>query len=299
MRTRIVLALVGCLVCLSGVVRAEDRYFDSNGTRIRYTITGEGEPVLLIHGFTANIEAQWMLPGVIDALAEDYQVIALDNRGHGKSDKPHDPQKYGSEMAEDAIRLLDYLKIEKAHVIGYSMGAMITSKLLATHPDHLLSATLGGAAGLREAADLTFFNQLADSLEAGRGMGPLIEVLTPAGRPKPTPDQIEGINAMLTAMNDTKALAAAARGFEGLRVTDDQLKSNRVPTLAVIGADDPLKEGVDSVRDVMSNLEVVVIEDIDHMTAFSSPRFRQAIREFLAEHRDTNKPINPTLAPAK
>jgi pimeloyl-ACP methyl ester carboxylesterase len=100
------------LVCCCAIARAEDRFFESNGVKIRYTVTGQGEPVVLIHGFTANIETQWALPGVIKALAADYQVIALDNRGHGKSDKPHDAKKYGAEMVEDAVRLLDHLKIK-------------------------------------------------------------------------------------------------------------------------------------------------------------------------------------------
>src|SRR6516164_1389375 len=112
---------------------AEDQFFDSNGVKIRYTVQGQGEPVLLIHGFTANIEKNWT-PDLMKTLTKDFQVIALDNRGHGKSDKPHDPKKYGMEMAEDAVRLLDHLKIKKAHIVGYSMGAMITNKLMTTYP---------------------------------------------------------------------------------------------------------------------------------------------------------------------
>jgi pimeloyl-ACP methyl ester carboxylesterase len=257
--------------------------------KIRYTVTGKGEPVVLIHGFTANIETQWALPGVIKALAADYQVIAIDNRGHGKSDKPHDPKKYGTEMVEDAVRLLDHLKIKKAHVVGYSMGAIITKKLLFTHPDRLLSATLGGSGGLREGVEPTFFNQLADSLEQGRGMGPLIEALTPPGRPKPTAEQIEAINTMLTLMNDTKALAAVLRGFKELGVADEKLKSNRVPTLALIGADDPLKPGVDALNGKLTNLEVVVIKDTDHMTAFASPVFSKSLLAFLAKNSAATK----------
>jgi pimeloyl-ACP methyl ester carboxylesterase len=281
------------LACFCAVARAKDQFFDSNGVKIRYTIAGQGEPVLLIHGFTANIQTQWELPGIIKALSSDYQVIALDNRGHGKSDKPHDPKKYGTEMVEDAVRLLDHLKIKKAHVVGYSMGAMITKKLLFTHPDRLLTATLGGSGGLREGAEPTFFNQLADSLEQGRGMGTLIEALTPPGRPKPTAEQIEAINTMLTLMNDTKALAAVARGFKDLAVADEKLKSNRVPTLAIIGADDPLKPGVDALDGKLTNLEVVVIKDTDHMSAFASPEFAKSLRAFLAKHSAATKENAP------
>jgi pimeloyl-ACP methyl ester carboxylesterase len=289
MRASNALGLAFTLILLCGVARAEDRFFDSGGVKIHYTIEGNGEPVLLIHGFTANIQTQWGLPGIIRALADNYQVIAIDNRGHGKSDKPHDPKKYGQEMVEDAVRLLDHLKIKKVHVVGYSMGAMITSKLLATHPDRLLTATLGGSGGLREGRDLTFFNQLAESLEQGRGMGTLIEALTPPDRPKPTKEQLDAINTMLTLMNDTKALAAVARGFKELGVAEDKLKANRVPTLALIGGDDPLKQGVDALNGVMANLSVMVIEDTDHMTAFASPEFVKGLREFLEKHAAKSK----------
>src|SRR5438552_13310574 len=108
-----------------------DHYFDSNGVRIRYVVAGSGEPVVLIHGWSADAE-MWQ-PLMAD-LSRDYQVIALDCRGHGKSGKPHDPAKYGIEMTRDVVRLLDHLGIEKAHIAGYSMGGSIAIKLLSEHP---------------------------------------------------------------------------------------------------------------------------------------------------------------------
>ena len=98
--------------------------------RIRYIDQGSGEPVVLVHGLLGNIEASWGDAGIVANLSKDHRVIALDNRGHGKSEKPHDVKKYGKEMVEDAVRLLDHLKIQKAHVVGYSMGAMLTAKLM-------------------------------------------------------------------------------------------------------------------------------------------------------------------------
>ncbi len=274
---------------------AEEKFFDSNGVKIHYIVEGEGEPVVLIHGFTADIDKNWrtgFFPGapgpmIIPALAKNYQVIALDNRGHGKSDKPHDPKQYGKEMAEDVVRLLDHLKIKKAHVIGYSMGGMITAKLLETHPDRLLSATLGGHGGIREDDDSRsqFYDELATSLEQGKGFGPLLAALTPAGRPKPTPEQIEAINAGLMKANDVQALAAAVRGFPGLAFDPKKLKTNDVPTLAVIGELDPLKKGVDMLQKDMTDLKVVVIPGADHMTAVSNPMFIKSLTEFLARHR--------------
>ena len=108
-------ALSGALVCLlltaPASVGADDRFFDSGGVKIHYIVEGQGEPVVLIHGFTADIDKNWRTgfaigsdsiqpgPRIIEALAKNYRVIALDNRGHGKSDKPRDPKQYGIEMA--------------------------------------------------------------------------------------------------------------------------------------------------------------------------------------------------------
>ena len=263
---------------------AEDQFFESNGVKIRYIVEGKGEPVLLIHGFTINLETNWKLPGIIKGLSKDYQVIALDNRGHGKSDKPHDPKKYGLEMAEDAVRLLDHLKIQKAHIVGYSMGAVITVKLLATHPDRFLTATVGGHGGLKEGADTSFYDKLADSLDQGKGIGLMITRLTPPGQPPPTEEQIKTINARVLTSNDPKVLAAVARGFKELMVPWDKLEANQVPTLALVGEQDPLKKGVDELKGKMANLTITVIKDADHGTAFSRPEFIKALQEFLAEH---------------
>jgi pimeloyl-ACP methyl ester carboxylesterase len=279
---------------------AEQQFFDSSGVKIHYIIEGKGEPVVLIHGFTADLDKNWRTgfvsspqnnggPRIIEALAKNYQVIALDNRGHGKSDKPYDPKQYGNEMAEDVVRLLDHLKIKQAHVVGYSMGGIITAKLLTTHPDRLLSATLGGHSGIREGDPTQFYEELATSLEQGKGMGPLIVRLTPAGRPKPSAEQIAVINAMLAKANDEKALAAVVRGFNGLAIAPEKLEKNQVPTLALIGELDPLKKGVDALQGHMGNLKTVVIAGADHMTAVGNPAFIKSLSEFLAEHSSTGK----------
>jgi pimeloyl-ACP methyl ester carboxylesterase len=277
-------------------VWAEDKFFDSGGVKIRYTNKGHGEPVLLIHGFGATIEGQWGLPGVLYGLTKDYRVIAFDCRGHGRSGKPHDPKKYGTEMAEDAVRLLDHLKIKKAHVVGYSMGAVIAAKLLARHPDRLRSATLAGAAPIRnDEPTRLLVEKLAESLEDGKGIGPLIDALAPVGKPKPTPEQVKLINGFFTASNDTKALAALVRSWPDLAVSEAELKANRVPTLAIIGAADPLKKAVDELKGRLTNLEkVVVFPGADHLTTFGRPEFLRTLRTFLAEHAaPAQKPSSP------
>jgi pimeloyl-ACP methyl ester carboxylesterase len=282
-------AACGLLLLGAPGLRAQDRYFDSNGVKIRYTDQGKGEAVLLIHGFGANLDLQWGVPGV-KALAKEYRVIAFDCRGHGKSGKPHDPKKYGREMAEDAVRLLDHLKIKKAHVVGYSMGAMIVAKLLVTHPDRLRTATLGGAGPAGKGIVVQrFTDDLATSLEQGKGIGPLIDALTPPGKPRPPAAQVAILNKFFLAMNDPKALAAVVRGWKGLAVSEAELRANRVPALALIGANDPLKKGVDALRGRMGHLKIVVIPDADHITAFMRPEFSRTLKAFLDAHRAGGK----------
>jgi pimeloyl-ACP methyl ester carboxylesterase len=139
---------LAAVVLLTLSVRAEEKTFDSNGVKIAYLDEGKGEAVVLLHGFGGSAPEMWTkLPFAkaqfITAL-KGYRAIAIDHRGHGKSDKPHDPKKYGKEMAEDVVRLMDHLKVKKAHVVGYSMGAFIAGRLMASHPDRLLSVTFGG-----------------------------------------------------------------------------------------------------------------------------------------------------------
>ena len=287
------------LLALVPAARAADQYFDSAGVKIRYIEQGKGEPVLLIHGFGANVELLWVLPGIVRGLAKDYHVIAYDCRGHGKSGKPHDPKDYGMNLVEDAVRLLDHLKIKKAHVVGYSMGAMITAKLLVTHPDRLRTATLGGAGPfVKDEGLMAFTNRLADSLDQGKGIAPLLDALTAPGKPRLTEDQRKAFSQAFVAFNDTKALAAVVRSWKGIAVSDQELKASHVPTLALIGADDPLKKGLETLPERMPNVKLVIIPDADHMTALGRPQFLQTLETFLADHRAKSKTKARELAPA-
>lgn len=134
----------------TSIAAPESQFFDAKGVKIHYLIEGSGEPVVLIHGLDSSARINWQMPGTIDALAKDHQVIALDLPGYGESDKPADPAAYGEQWIDDVILLLDHLDIRKAHIVGYSMGGMIALKLIAEHPERVISGTLGGAGWLRE-----------------------------------------------------------------------------------------------------------------------------------------------------
>ncbi len=135
------------LLVSAGTLRADDKpadeyYTTKDGVRIHYLVQGKGVPVVLIHGYTGNAEGNWFRNGIAQALARNHQVVALDCRNHGKSDKPQ-PNGFG--RADDVIELMDHLKIAKAHIHGYSMGGGIVAQLMARVPDRFITAGFGGS----------------------------------------------------------------------------------------------------------------------------------------------------------
>lgn len=275
---------------------AAPKSFEADGIRISYLDEGQGEPVVLVHGFSANATLNWVIPGIVRTLREDYRVIALDIRGHGLSSKPHQPEQYGLEVVRDITRLMDHLEISQAHIVGYSLGAMITCKLMTTSPERLITATLGGA-GWPRADDprQVVLDELVESLESNRGVTPLLKALTPPGYPVPTDEQLRTASQLTMLVNDPKALAAMMRGRDELIVTESDLRKNQLPVLAMIGDLDPLKTMVDDMVGVCPNLEVVVLPGADHMNAFAARSFKTTLCQFLGQHRvqrlDSPEPV--------
>ncbi len=281
-----------CATCLaatcaaqSGVVKQPS--FDSAGVPIHYTVAGrdDGEAVVLIHGFAGDIASHW--GQAIAALKSDYKVVALDCRGHGGSGKPHEADKYGREMFADVVRLLDHLKIDKAHVVGYSMGAGIALGCAVYHPEHVRTVTLGGSSGMNQSQE-KLIEAVAESLEKGAGIEPLVEALKPKDQPEPTAEEIGRINKFLESTNDTKALAAVARGMlkdKTSMPTDQQVQEVQVPLLAIIGSVDPLREGVERLKELRPATKVVIVDGGNHMTTLIRPEFVTELRKFLDEQR--------------
>jgi pimeloyl-ACP methyl ester carboxylesterase len=279
-------------------------WFDSDGVPIHYLVTGreDGEPVVLIHGFASNIEAQWT--PVMRALTKDYKVIAMDIRGCGGSGKPHDPKKYGIEMMKDVARLLDHLKIDKAHIVGYSVSAG-TGLLLAVHHGQRVrtlsccgagTVSFGSNTPPASIADpdkiprIRLLEDLANALDKG-SIGPLTISLTPKNQPKPTPEAIKAHDTTLLSVNDARALAAMIRGagHKDTRITEKQIQDIRVPTLAIVGADDPLKFGVDKLKQLLPKTKVVVIDNAHHLDVYTRSEFVSALKQFLDDHRQPKK----------
>jgi pimeloyl-ACP methyl ester carboxylesterase len=287
-RSLLTVFVVCCLV--PRPVTAADDVFDSNGVKIRYVTEGKGQPVVLIHGWMGD-SSMWGRDRSgntkLDTTgAKGFQLIALDCRGHGKSDKPHDPAKYGPEMAADVVRLLDHLKLEKAHLIGYSSGAFIAGKVAATHPERVLSVVYAGQAPLvaeAKSSDSSEVEVFARAVDEGKDLGSYIIAVTPPGKPKPTEDQAKAIAKFLYDGKDVKAFAAAGRSFKNLGVTGEQLRKCKAPILFIHGGNesDHVKDRVATVRKLLGRGEVKIVEGGDHITTLTKPEFASAVIEFL------------------
>jgi pimeloyl-ACP methyl ester carboxylesterase len=239
-----------------GAAQAAERMawhvLDARGVKVAYYTQGEGEPVVLIHEWLSSADINWVLPGISGRLAREFKVIALDVRGHGLSGKPTQQDAYGMELVEDVRRILDQLKIKKAHIAGYSMGGVIAAKFLARHPDRVLSGTLGGMGWLRagNAAQWAFSR---------------------IGR------------------NDSSANARAicGRSLARLALSEAELRAIRVPVLVLVGEKDDLIKAlyIEPLKKVRKDWPVVEIPGGDHITCILKPEFRDEMARWLTKNR--------------
>lgn len=276
-------------LCLhAAAAAAGDRFFDSGGVRIRYVDTGAGTPVVLVHGFTGTIERSWVNTGILPDLARDHRVVALDLRGHGRSDKPHEPRAY-DDIGTDVIRLLDHLRIEKSHIVGYSLGGIIAARLLVTHPERFASAVLGGAAYRRSRSSEADAATEAAALDIEAGIYRALIVSTaPTDEPPPTEEAIRARSREIAASADVKAHAALMRARRVLLVSDAEIARVRLPALAVVGGADPALPRVQAMQKRWPGLRVEVVAGAAHPTVHErglprQPEFLEAIRRWIAK----------------
>lgn len=247
--------------------------FDSDGTEIAYIDEGNGTPVLLIHGFASNVQTNWVVPTWTGFLrGKGHRVIAFDNRGHGRSAKPHDQAAYGAPlMAEDARRLLDHLGIARAHVMGYSMGARISAFLALAHPHRVRTATFGGL-GINMVRGMAGTGPIAAALEA-----PSIDDVT-----NPTARTFRAFAEQTNS--DLKALAACIRSARD-PLTREDVARIACPVLVAVGDGDVVGGSADDLAALIPGAEALVIPGRDHMKAVGDKVYKEAVAEFLARHQ--------------
>ena len=249
-----------------------DGFFQTtDGIRIHYLEAGQrtatGAPVILIHGYSGTARGNWFANGVADALAATHWVVAIDCRGHGQSDKPHDPQKYGPRIANDVIELLDHLKIDKAHVHGYSMGGGITAQLLATQPQRFLSAAFGGS-GVPE-VDAEW------------------KAKVPADKPGPDPQEAEASQKLRANPDRDDEALRAIRAYSWKPEERPQLDlaKLKLPVLAINGEFDAPNAKTHRMQRELANFKSVVLPGKSHLTAIMAgyipPQYIESLVAFI------------------
>ncbi len=248
--------------------------FESDGVRIAFVDEAPAEPratVLLIHGFASNAATNWGATGWIrDLVHAGYRVVAFDNRGHGESEKLYELGDYGAPaMAEDGRRLMDHLKIDAAHVMGYSMGARITAFLTLRHPQRVRSAIFGGL-GINMVRGMAGTGPIAHALEAPS----IDDVKNPTARTfRAFAEQTK---------SDLRALAACIRSARE-PITAENVSQITCPVLVAVGSGDVVGGPAEDLAALIPGARAFVIPDRDHMKAVGDRSYKAAVIAFLAE----------------
>ena len=250
-------------------------YANSQGIRIHYQVDGEGPPLVLQHGFTSSLKS-WYMNGYVEALRPDYQLILVDARGHGASDKPHEPAAYALSLrVSDVVAVLDDLHLSTAYFWGYSMGGWIGFGMAKYAPERLHALIIGGAdpyerrlpasSRLDGSDPAAFLAALFGRLEVNAATFP------PARR--------EELFA-----NDFRALAAAQQDRPSL---EDMLPTLTMPCLLYASDADPVYPKVHACAQQIPNATFFALHDLDHSAAFRESglvlphitKFLQAVSE--------------------
>lgn len=286
------------LVCLAAptVALGQDRFFDSDGVKIHYLEQGTGEPVVLLHG-RGNTVDLWTGTGLLEQLSASYHVVAFDARGHGKSDRPHEPEQYGRQLALDVVRLMDHLQIRRAHIVGYSMGAFTVAHLMTLQSDRFLTATLFAGAGRFQWTPQQERDAEQEAVELDRDCVSRTAILAGVqlDESRPSDDDIKARSrtCFADASQDRLAMAALARGRRDQVITPAQVAAVRVPTLGLVGSLDPLADGMRELKKLRPDVKLVVVEGANHgrpgdqRGILRQPVAREALREFLASNRQS------------
>ena len=247
--------------------------FHNGAVEIAYLDEGEGDPIVLVHGFASTKNVNWVYPTWVSELKKDgRRVIAFDNRGHGDSSKLYDPTAYEvATMAGDIAALMDHLNIERADVMGYSLGSRMTAVLARSQPKRLRSAIFGGIGiGLIEGGGPG--ENVVRALEADS----LDDVTDPVGRTfRAFADQTR---------SDRRALAACLRGSRRLMKRDEAAEI-AVPVLIAVGTSDEIAGSAEALGKIIPGSQVLNIPNRDHMRAVGDKVYKAGVLDFLSRRQ--------------
>lgn len=244
--------------------------FQSVNAELSYDDTGgDSLPIVLVHGFATNRNENWKRTGWFSAFeAKRRRVIAMDNRGHGESQKFYEPEDYGGEsLVDDVLALLDHLNVESADLMGYSMGARISLGCALKDGARFDSLILGGVGS-------SFFDRSS-------GPGDMATALV-ADDPESISDPTaRGFRIFAEQQGeDRKALSAFVKGAS-YKIEREDLAAVRTPTLVVAGAHDDLAGDPQGLADLIPGAKAVTLPGCDHMYAIPHGLYKASVMDFL------------------
>jgi pimeloyl-ACP methyl ester carboxylesterase len=240
----------------------------SDGTRLAFETLGAGKPIVLVHGFASDRKQNWQNVGWYETLIDaGFRVVAMDCRGHGASDKPHEDGAYGDKMVSDIVSVLDAAGLQRADVMGYSMGGILTVGLLMTHGERVARAIVGG---------------IGETYFASRMHRPGIAAALRAADPSTITDPTEKAFRAFASQGGKDLLAlAACMSADRTMYTREQLRTCSTPVLVVDGDKDVQAGAPEPLAQAFAEGRAVVVPRRDHMTAVGDKVYKEAVLEFL------------------
>jgi pimeloyl-ACP methyl ester carboxylesterase len=241
----------------------------ADGVKLAFETVGEGKPIVLVHGFASDRKQNWKDVGWYETLTgAGFLVIAMDCRGHGASDKPHDDDAYGDKMVSDIVSVMDAAGLSRAHVMGYSMGGILTVGLLMRHNERINRAVVGG---------------IGESYFASRMHRRGIAAALRANDPSTITDPTEKAFRAFASQGGKDLLAlAACMSANRTMYTREQLKTCRTPVLVVDGDKDIQAGAPGPLAQAFADGRAVVVPRRDHMTAVGDRIYKEAVLDFLS-----------------
>ncbi len=242
----------------------------SDGTDIAYDCIGEGPPVVLIHGFGANRLITWSNTNWYQTLTRaGHKLIAVDCRGHGESDKPHDPADYDEgRMAMDVIAVLAALEIPEVDIMGYSMGAQLAIRLMHDAPGRVRRAVLGGIGE-------TYFRaskEAAETIARGFLVRDPAKITDPVAREFRTFCERAG--------DDLQAMAACIRRPRRI-FAPEELHALTQPVLVVCGEEDDMTGSAAPLARAFGEAKTVIVPKRNHHSTVGDRVYKDAVIGFL------------------
>jgi pimeloyl-ACP methyl ester carboxylesterase len=254
------------------IATAPDRFVTFGDVRLRYREVGRGEAVVMLHGLARSLD-EWV--GLGDSLALSHRVIVLDQRGFGKSSRFGDTRRFGVEMADDVVRLLDHLRVRRAHLVGHSMGARIAAVVAMHHPDRVESVTLIAGPFSEDTASFTRDDfGLVRDIQSGVGFRRFLTFMFPG-----MSDSLAKVwNDETMAANDPATLVAVYRSMDSLVVLPSRAKTVQAPALVAVGTGDPLRPESQWIASWWPRAQLLEVQGADHLTILYSPQVLAALR---------------------